>query len=138
MSIDWYLWCISLLKNSIDSRLDGLELWLKYLQLSSFEFFEIHNFWKPILTHKLLLQIWTKIVWGKIYFSLTLLQGFGREAVENENRNVHYSSHHVKEERSTTKIKVWHFTIFYLFYAYNCGYIYRFHVEFVGLDNYIK
>ena len=44
LSIDQYFRCISLLKNPIDTRLDGLELWLKSLQLSSFEFSEILNF----------------------------------------------------------------------------------------------
>ena len=55
LSTDQYFRYISLLKNSIDTRLDGLEPWLKYIQLSSFEFFEILNFWRPKLTHKLLL-----------------------------------------------------------------------------------
>ena len=55
LSTDQYFGRISLLKNPIDTRLDGLEPWLQYLQLSSFEFFEILNFWKPKLTHKLLL-----------------------------------------------------------------------------------
>ena len=65
---------------------------------------------------------------------MTLLRGFGRDVVENENRNVHHSSHHAKEKRSTIKIKVWH-----LFYsAYSCGYKYRFYVGFVGMDNYSK
>ena len=36
LSIDQYFGRISLLKNPINSRLDGLEPWLKYLQLSSF------------------------------------------------------------------------------------------------------
>ena len=36
---DQYFGRISLLKNPIDTRPDGLEPWLKYLQLSSFEFF---------------------------------------------------------------------------------------------------
>ena len=44
LSTDQYFGRISLLKNSIDARPDGLELWPKYLQLSSFEFFEILNF----------------------------------------------------------------------------------------------
>ena len=44
LSTDQYFGCISLYKNPIDTRLDGLEPCLKYLQLSSFEFFEIHNF----------------------------------------------------------------------------------------------
>ena len=44
LSIDQYFGRISLLKNPIDTRLDGLELRLKYLQLSNFEFSEILNF----------------------------------------------------------------------------------------------
>ena len=44
LSTDQYFGCISLLKNPIDTRLDGLEPQLKYLQLSSFEFLEILNF----------------------------------------------------------------------------------------------
>ena len=44
LSTDQYFGCISLLKNSIDTRPDELEPRLKYLQLSSFEFFEILNF----------------------------------------------------------------------------------------------
>ena len=36
LSADKYFGRISLLKNPIDTRLDGLEPWLKYLQLSSF------------------------------------------------------------------------------------------------------
>ena len=44
LSTDQYFGCISLLRNPIDTRLDGLELRLKYLQLFSFEFFKIHNF----------------------------------------------------------------------------------------------
>ena len=55
LSTDQYFGRISLLKNQIDTKLDELEPWLKYLQLSSFEFFEILNFWRPKLTHKLLL-----------------------------------------------------------------------------------
>ena len=55
LSTDQYFGRISLLKNPIDTRLDGLEPWLKYLQLSSFEFSEILNFRRPKLTHKLLL-----------------------------------------------------------------------------------
>ena len=55
LSIDLYFGCVSLFKTPIDTRLDGLEPLLKYLQLSIFEFFEIHNFWRPKLTHKLLL-----------------------------------------------------------------------------------
>ena len=55
LSTDQYFGRISLLKNPIDTRLNGLEPWLKYLQLSSFEFFEILSFWRPKLTHKLLL-----------------------------------------------------------------------------------
>ena len=55
LSTDQYLGCISLLKNTIDTTPNELESWLKYLQLSSFEFFEILNFWRPKLTHKLLL-----------------------------------------------------------------------------------
>ena len=39
LSTDQYFGCISLLKNPIDTKLAGLELWLKYLQLSIFEFF---------------------------------------------------------------------------------------------------
>ena len=42
LSTNQYFRCISLFKNPIDSRLDGLEPWLKYLQLLCFEFFEIH------------------------------------------------------------------------------------------------
>ena len=53
LSTDLYFGRISLFKNPIDSWLDGLEPWLKYLQLFSFEFFEIHNFWRLKLTHKL-------------------------------------------------------------------------------------
>ena len=53
LSTDQYFGRISLLKNQIDKRPDGLEPWLKYLQLSIFEFFEILNFWRPKLTHKL-------------------------------------------------------------------------------------
>ena len=44
LSIDQYFGLIYLLKTSIDTRLDGLETWLKYLQLLHFEFFKIHNF----------------------------------------------------------------------------------------------
>ena len=44
LSTDQYFGCISLLKNPIDTRLDGLEPRLKYLQLFSFEFFEILKF----------------------------------------------------------------------------------------------
>ena len=44
LSTDQYFGCISLLKNPINTRLDGLEPSLKYLQLSSFNFFEILNF----------------------------------------------------------------------------------------------
>ena len=44
LSTDQYFGRIYLLKNPIDTRPDGLESWLKYLQLSSFEFFEIINF----------------------------------------------------------------------------------------------
>ena len=55
LSTDQYFGRISLFKNPIDTRPDGLEPWLKYLQLFSFEFFEIHNIWKPKLTHKLML-----------------------------------------------------------------------------------
>ena len=40
LSTDQYFGCISFLKNAIDTRLDGLEPWLKYLQLSGFEFFK--------------------------------------------------------------------------------------------------
>ena len=36
LSTDQYFRRISLLKNPIDTRLDGLKLWLKYLQLLSF------------------------------------------------------------------------------------------------------
>ena len=46
LSTDQYFGRISLLKNPIDTRPDGLEPWLKYLQRSSFEFFEIINFLK--------------------------------------------------------------------------------------------
>ena len=46
LSIDQYFGRISLLKNPIDTMLDGLELWPKYLQLSSFEFFENSQFLK--------------------------------------------------------------------------------------------
>ena len=55
LSTDLYFGCVSLFKTPIDTRLDGLEPLLKYLQLFIFEFFEIHNFWRPKLTHKLLL-----------------------------------------------------------------------------------
>ena len=55
LSTDQYFGRISLLKNPIDTRPDGLEPWLKYLQLSSFEFSEIINFQRSKLTHKLLL-----------------------------------------------------------------------------------
>ena len=55
LSTDQYFRRISLLKNPIDTRLDGLELWLKYLKLSSFELSEILKFWRLKLTHKLLL-----------------------------------------------------------------------------------
>ena len=55
LSTDQYFGCISLFKNPIDTKPNGLEPWLKYLQLSSFEYFEILNFWRPKLTHKLLL-----------------------------------------------------------------------------------
>ena len=55
LSTDQYFGRISLLKNPYDTWLDGLEPWLKYLQLSSFEFYEILNVWRPKLTHKLLL-----------------------------------------------------------------------------------
>ena len=41
---DQYFGRISFLKTPIDIRSNGLEPWLKYLQLSSFEFFEIINF----------------------------------------------------------------------------------------------
>ena len=44
LSTDQYFSRISLFKNPIDTKLDELELLLKYLQLSSFEFFEIINF----------------------------------------------------------------------------------------------
>ena len=44
LSTDQYFGHISLLKNPIYTRLDRLEPWFKYLQLSSFEFFEILNF----------------------------------------------------------------------------------------------
>ena len=44
LSTDQYFGFISLLKNPIDTRLYGLEPRLKYLQLSSFEFFEILKF----------------------------------------------------------------------------------------------
>ena len=46
LSTDHYFVHISLLKNPIDTTLDGLEPWLKYLQLSSFEFFKILNILK--------------------------------------------------------------------------------------------
>ena len=55
LSTNQYFRHISPLKNPIDSKLDRLELWLKYLQFLCFEFFEIHKFWRPKLTHKLLL-----------------------------------------------------------------------------------
>ena len=85
LSTDQYFGRISLLKNPIDTRLDGLEPWLKYLQLSSFEFCEILNFWRPKLTHNLLLKIWTKIKIVKVLFSLdTLMLGFWMEAKLNE------------------------------------------------------
>ena len=41
LSTNQYFGRISLLKNPIDTRLDGLELSLKDLQLFSFDFFEI-------------------------------------------------------------------------------------------------
>ena len=44
-------------QNPINSKPDGLKPWPKYLQLSSFEFFDIHNFLRPKLTHNLLLKI---------------------------------------------------------------------------------
>ena len=44
LSTDQYFGHIYLLKNSIDTRPNGLELGLKYLQLSSFGFSEILNF----------------------------------------------------------------------------------------------
>ena len=44
LSTDQYFGRISLLKIPIVTRLNGLEPWLKYQQLFSFEFFEIHNF----------------------------------------------------------------------------------------------
>ena len=44
LSTDQYFRYLYLLKNPMDTSLDGLEPCLKYLQLSSFEFFEIHNF----------------------------------------------------------------------------------------------
>ena len=44
LSIDQYFWRISLLKTPIDTSPDGLKPWLKYLQLSNFEFYEIINF----------------------------------------------------------------------------------------------
>ena len=44
LSIEQYFGCISLLKTPIDTRPDGLKPWLKYLQLSNFEFYEILNF----------------------------------------------------------------------------------------------
>ena len=43
LSMNQYFGCISLLKTLIDTRSYGLEPRLKYLQLSSFEFFEILN-----------------------------------------------------------------------------------------------
>ena len=55
LSTDQYFGRIFLLKHPIDTRLDGLEPWLKYLQLYSFKDFKILNFWRPKLTHKLLL-----------------------------------------------------------------------------------
>ena len=55
LSTDQYFERISLFKNPISTRLDGLEPWLKYLQFFSFEFFKILNFWRLKLTHKLLL-----------------------------------------------------------------------------------
>ena len=55
LSTDQYFGRISLIENPIDTSLDGLKPWLKYLQLFSFEFFEIHNFWRTKLNHKLLL-----------------------------------------------------------------------------------
>jgi len=45
------------------------------------------------------------------FLSLTLLREFGREAVENENKNVHHSSHHAKEKRFT-KGKMYTFLVF--------------------------
>ena len=44
LSTDQYFGRISLFKNPIETRMDGLEPRLKYLQLSNFEFFEILNF----------------------------------------------------------------------------------------------
>ena len=55
LSTNQYFGRISLIKNLIDTRPDGLKPLLKYLQLSNFDFFEIHNFWMLKLTHKLLL-----------------------------------------------------------------------------------
>ena len=55
LSTNQYFRHISLFKNPIDSRLDGLEPSLKYLQPLCFEFFQIHKFCWPKLTHKLLL-----------------------------------------------------------------------------------
>ena len=67
---------------------------------------------------------------------MTLLQGFEREVVENENKNVHHSSHHAKEKRSTIKIEVWH--LFYsAYYAPTVVTTHRFYVG-LGMDNYSK
>ena len=44
LSTDQYFGRISLFKNPIDTKLDGLEPLLKYLQLSSLEFSKILNF----------------------------------------------------------------------------------------------
>ena len=44
LSTNQYFGRISLLKNPIDTRSDGLEPSLKYLKLPSFEFFEILKF----------------------------------------------------------------------------------------------
>ena len=59
--------------------------------------------------------------------SLSLLQEFGREAVENENKNVHHSSHHAKEKRTNTKIEVWHF----IFLAYSAPTVLATHIDFM-------
>ena len=55
LSTDQYFGRISLLKIPIDTRPYELKPRLKYLQLFSFEFSEIHNFGRLKLTHKLLL-----------------------------------------------------------------------------------
>ena len=59
--------CISLLKNLIDTRIDWLELWLKYLQLSSFWVFWNSQFLKAKINSRRKLKI------IKVLFSLDIL-----------------------------------------------------------------